>query len=112
MSSPTLLTQVRQHFTAGACVLGLFANMAPPAAAAQKNPPSPVTPIQHVIVIIGENRSFDHVYGNYVPKSGQTVSNLLSKGIVSSSGYGPNYYLSAQSSPAELTIFQNRTLSQ
>ncbi len=40
------------------------------------------TPIKHVIVIIGENRSFDHVFATYVPKSGDTVDNLLSKGIV------------------------------
>jgi phospholipase C len=25
------------------------------------------TPIKHVIVVIGENRTFDHVYGTYVP---------------------------------------------
>ena len=41
------------------------------------------TPIKHVIVIIGENRSFDHVFATYVPKPGETVDNLLSKGIVS-----------------------------
>ncbi len=29
------------------------------------------TPIKHVIVIIGENRSFDHVYATYRPKTGQ-----------------------------------------
>jgi phospholipase C len=41
------------------------------------------TPIKHVIVIIGENRSFDHVFATYVPKRpGQTVDNLLSEGIV------------------------------
>jgi phospholipase C len=40
------------------------------------------SPIKHVIVIIGENRSFDHVFATYVPKQGETVSNLLSKGIV------------------------------
>ena len=28
------------------------------------------TPIKHVIVVIGENRTFDHIYGTYVPKSG------------------------------------------
>src|ERR1700730_12403112 len=39
------------------------------------------TPIKHVIVIIGENRSFDHVFATYVPKRGQTVHNLLSEGI-------------------------------
>jgi phospholipase C len=40
------------------------------------------TPIKHVIVIIGENRSFDHVFATYVPKAGQTVNNLLSEGII------------------------------
>jgi hypothetical protein len=43
------------------------------------------TPIKHVIVIIGENRTFDNVYGTYVPKHG-TVANLLSKGIVHADG--------------------------
>jgi phospholipase C len=41
------------------------------------------TPIKHVIVIIGENRSFDHVFATYLPKSGETVNNLLSEGIIS-----------------------------
>ena len=41
------------------------------------------TPIKHVIVIIGENRSFDHVFATYVPeRSGESVMNLLSQGIV------------------------------
>jgi phospholipase C len=40
------------------------------------------TPIKHVIVIIGENRSFDHVFATYVPRPGQTVHNLLSEGII------------------------------
>src|ERR1700733_5030351 len=40
------------------------------------------TPIKHVIVIIGENRSFDHVFATYVPRHGQTVHNLLSEGII------------------------------
>jgi phospholipase C len=40
------------------------------------------TPIKHVIVIIGENRSFDHVFATYVPPRGQTVNNLLSEGII------------------------------
>jgi phospholipase C len=42
----------------------------------------PVSPIKHVIVIIGENRSFDHVFATYQPQPGQTVQNLLSEGIV------------------------------
>ncbi len=42
------------------------------------------TPIKHVIVIVGENRSFDHVFATYVPKKGEKVWNLLSEGIVNS----------------------------
>jgi phospholipase C len=41
-----------------------------------------VTPIKHVIVIIGENRSFDHVFATYKPKHGEKVWNLLSQGII------------------------------
>lgn len=53
---------------------------------------STTTPIEHVIVIIGENRTFDNVYGTYVPKHGQKVSNLLSRGIVNADGSpGPNH---------------------
>src|SRR5262245_33739596 len=49
------------------------------------------TPIKHVIILIGENRTFDNVYGTYVPKHGQTVWNLLSRGIVNTDGSpGPN----------------------
>jgi phospholipase C len=50
------------------------------------------TPIKHVIVIIGENRSFDHVFATYVPQKGETVWNLLSEGIVKADGTpGPNF---------------------
>ncbi|HEY6489442.1 MAG: alkaline phosphatase family protein [Terracidiphilus sp.] len=44
------------------------------------------TPIKHVIVIVGENRSFDHVFATYVPKSGHTVWNLLSEKIIKADG--------------------------
>ena len=40
------------------------------------------SPIKHVIVIIGENRTFDHVFATYVPKQGESVNNLLSEGII------------------------------
>ena len=43
---------------------------------------STATPIKHVIVVIGENRTFDHIYGTYVPKSHDSIFNLLSEGIV------------------------------
>jgi phospholipase C len=47
------------------------------------------TPIKHVIIIVGENRSFDHLFATYVPKTGETVDNLLSKGIVKGDGTPP-----------------------
>ncbi len=54
------------------------------------------TPIKHVIIIIGENRSFDNVFATYVPKHG-TVSNLLSKGIIHADGSpGPHADLATQ----------------
>lgn len=44
------------------------------------------TPIKHVIVLIGENRSFDHLFGTYVPSSGDSILNLLSEGVVRPDG--------------------------
>ncbi len=56
-----------------------------------------VSPVKHLVVIIGENRSFDHLFGLYRPKPGQTVDNVLSKGILNADGSpGPNYALAAQ----------------
>ena len=59
------------------------------------------TPIKHVIIIIGENRTFDHVFATYVPvkPSRDTVWNLLSEGIVKADGTpGPSYSKAIQSS--------------
>jgi phospholipase C len=55
-------------------------------AAADDHQVNTATPIKHVIILIGENRSFDNIYGMYQPRKGQSVSNLLSKGIVNSNG--------------------------
>src|SRR5471030_123085 len=56
-----------------------------------------VTPIEHVIVVIAENRSFDHVFAAYQPRRGQSVSNPLSKGIVNADGsQGVNFAHGAQ----------------
>jgi len=51
------------------------------------------TPIKHVIIIVGENRSFDHLFATYVPKRrNERVSNLLSEGIIKADGSpGPNF---------------------
>ena len=82
----------------------VFNLMLPPGLSAQTDPNSiPTTsPIKHVIVIIGENRSFDHVYATYKPKNGEKVFNLLSEGIIKANGSrGPNYSLSAQFSAVD-----------
>ncbi len=50
------------------------------------------TPIKHVIVLIGENRTFDHLFATYQPKHGETVKNLLSEGVINADGTpGPNF---------------------
>jgi phospholipase C len=56
------------------------------------------SPIKHVIIIVGENRSFDHLFATYVPKAkGEKVSNLLSKKIINADGTpGPNFALGHQ----------------
>src|SRR6516164_2443248 len=55
------------------------------------------SPIKHVIVIMGENRTFDHLFATYQPRNGQSVVNLLSKGIINIDGSpGPNYGLAVQ----------------
>jgi phospholipase C len=70
---------------------------------AQSNDNNTTTPIKHVIVIIGENRSFDHVFATYQPVTGQSVWNLLSEGIVNADGTpGPNFWKAAQSAATDL----------
>ena len=66
------------------------------------------TPIKHVIVIIGENRTFDHVFATYKPKNaGETISNLLSKGIVKDDGTpGPNYKAALQRQASEYDSYE------
>jgi phospholipase C len=55
------------------------------------------TPIKHVIILIGENWTFDSIFATYQPKNKQSVDNLLSRGIVTASGApGPNFDYSQQ----------------
>jgi phospholipase C len=60
--------------------------LASPLPAPDKEKHSTETPIKHVIVLIGENRTFDHLFATYVSPSGDSVSNLLSKGIINADG--------------------------
>src|ERR1700730_7306375 len=78
------------------------------------------SPIKHVIIIMGENRTFDHVFATYEPRHGERVDNLLSKGIINKDGSpGPNYAKAAQFSavvnnvysisPGQRTPYNNST---
>ena len=74
------------------------------------------TPIKHVIVIIGENRSFDHVFATYVPKKGETVNNLLSEGIIAldtnkNAIAGPNFAKAHQAAATDQGTADNFLLS-
>ncbi len=55
------------------------------------------TPIEHLIVVVGENLTFDNLFATYEPPPGETVANLLSRGIVDRDGKpGPNFADAAQ----------------
>jgi phospholipase C len=61
------------------------------------------TPIKHVIVIVGENRTFDHIFATYKPKDGEKVDNLLSKGIINEDGSPGKHYKKAKQNSADVT---------
>src|SRR6201998_586392 len=55
------------------------------------------TPIAHLIVVVGENLSFDNLFGTYEPRSSAYIRNLLSQGIVNRDGSpGPEFTRAAQ----------------
>jgi phospholipase C len=92
---------MKRHPALGAALAAMMVwqGVAPGAALAQAQPK---TPIEHVIIIIGENRTFDHVFATYVSKSGDSVDNLLSKGIIKADGTpGPNFALAMQNSASD-----------
>jgi phospholipase C len=91
----------------GAALSAMTVAALPPAAKAapgesNANDGNTTTPIKHVIVIIGENRTFDHLFATYKPvNSGESVLNLRSEGVVKDDGTpGPNYS----------SVTQNQTL--
>lgn len=55
------------------------------------------SPIKHVVVIIGENHTFDNVFATYRALHHQSIKNLLSEGIVTAAGeLGPEARLARQ----------------
>lgn len=67
-------------------------------------PPEPRSPIRHLIVVSGENRGFDHIFGTYTPKAGQSIRNLLSRGIVTAEGTPGQNFTQAEQQQALNTV--------
>jgi acid phosphatase len=65
------------------------------------------TPIKHVIVVIGENRTYDHVFATWTPPAGQHARTLLSQGIVTADGdCGPEATSSVQRQAADVDVYR------
>jgi phospholipase C len=99
MESRKQLTRTMSFFLALIAMLqfSLFGPAVENTNAKDENSYRTATPIKHVIIVVGENRSFDHIFATYKPKVGESVANLLSKGIVKEDGTpGPNYSLARQ----------------
>ena len=87
------LTRFASVTSVAGLALAALAATGPAAAATGAGDSAPTTtPIKHVIVIIGENHTFDNVFATYQPPAGQTIWNLRSEGIVTANGTpGPNF---------------------
>jgi phospholipase C len=95
----------------GAAVLAglqVFAGLPMPASAQDRGVDAKTaSPIKHVIIIIGENRTFDHVFATYKPLHGQHVNNLLSEHIINADGTpGPRFAVAHQNSAVDMTNFE------
>lgn len=98
-----MLHQTRKRLLTFASLVAMTANSIAPAMAATTGPNdgNTTTPIKHVIIIVGENRTFDHLFATYVPPKG-TVLNMLSQGIINADGTpGPNAAIATQYSAVD-----------
>ena len=101
---------LRHRLFAGASIAALLTNIAAPLALAAPplglNDNKTTTPIKHVIIIVGENRSFDHLFGTYVSPSGDKVDNILAKDIVAADGTpGPHFRKARQVQASDTTTY-------
>jgi phospholipase C len=102
MQIRTSLREILRTRLLSGAAMGAMAlqSVAPLAAAAEES--RTATPVKHVIIIIGENRSFDHVFATYKPVSErETVLNLLSQKIVNADGTPGPAYAKAQQVQAQ-----------
>ncbi|HEX2647175.1 MAG TPA: alkaline phosphatase family protein, partial [Candidatus Dormibacteraeota bacterium] len=110
---PQLRSDVRQKLTAVAFAAALCATTVDALVAQngddraqEQSRTHPFTPIEHVIIIVGENHTFDNFFATYQPRAGETVSNLLSKGIVNADGSpGSRFALAAQQQARDETKY-------
>src|SRR5215471_11162576 len=90
-------------FAGSLCITSLGV---PALAASSNKAPETTTPIEHLIVVIGENHTFDNIFGGYKPKEGETIDNLLSKGIIDQNGNpGPNFDLATQQTAKDVNVY-------
>src|SRR5258708_14595739 len=92
--------RMHSHFTrtwrtkiaaaASAAVLSAFALIASVQAADPNTPVDAIktaTPIKHVIIIVGENRSFDHLFATYLPRHEEAgILDLRPESILTTAG--------------------------
>ena len=107
MTAPGLRTSACRCLLAVATAVPLAGAWRAPASA-DANDSATTTPIRHVIVIIGENRTFDHIFATYQPvNKSDVVWNLLSEGIVKPDGApGPNYGKALQYQGSDTATYQ------
>ena len=103
--------RVRNWSVGGAVMMIALALVASGCGRSSKNGtaiPTTATPIQHLIVVIGENHGFDNVFATYTPSdTTQSVWNLLSMGIVNADGSaGPNAALAAQQMATDTSSYE------
>jgi phospholipase C len=98
-----LKARLRDRVVVTAAIMSLVGSGAAGAAdrdslgGAHDNDRQTTSPIKHVIVIMGENRTFDHLFATYQPRPGEHVDNLLSKRIIKLDGTPDvNYGLAVQ----------------
>jgi phospholipase C len=89
-----------RHLAIATCAAAL-AGAAGPSPAAGVHRRTTATPIEHLIVIVGENQSFDGVFATYAPRSGASVRNLRSQGIVDANGNPGAHFALAEQNRAE-----------
>ena len=104
--------RLRERAVVTAAILSLvgyeavFAAGAMPVGGPHQNDRKTASPIKHVVVIIGENRTFDHVFATYQPRHGEYVDSLLSKGIINIDGSpGPHYAKARQFSAVDTGLY-------